>query len=120
MGAFGLPNHFMKKVKITILTPVRLDGIDREAGEVAELDESLINRWCELGYCEKFKEPDTAPVLDVDLDADVDPDQDPGPDKELESKLKPVGIGYYEMPDGSKVKGKAAALEALKTFKTGS
>jgi len=91
------------KTKILILTSVRLDGQDKEPGEKTELDESLLNKWIELGYCEVLREDDKK-LSDDESKKDNPP------------KLKHLGGGYYDMPDGSKVHGKEAALEALKTF----
>ena len=46
---------------------------------------------------------------DVGADPDADPDQDPS--------LKHVGGGYYELPNGTKVRGKEAAVAALAELK---
>lgn len=40
------------------------------------------------------------------------------PEGEAENELKHVGGGYYELPNGEKVKGKEKALEALAELKT--
>lgn len=37
-------------------------------------------------------------------------------DDELDERLKHVGGGYYELPNGEKVRGRPNAIEALKTL----
>jgi hypothetical protein len=46
-------------------------------------------------------------------DGDLPPDPAPPVDDDLLSKAKPLGGGYYELPDGSKVRGRAAVEKAL-------
>jgi hypothetical protein len=141
----------MEKTKILILQPVRLDGQDREPGETAELDNSLLDRWRSLGYCEVYNEvsgqsgarlPNGDQTRDGQLSGEGQTGNDQLQDggqagagqlvvsdqtgdghtegREDHPELKHLGGGYYEMPDGSKVRGKEEAIEALKAFKQSS
>lgn len=99
----------MEKVQVEILSDgLRLDGIDLKAGETVILPKYLLNAWKEKGYC-KEKEDETKPP--------VEPPKNPEPPKEPE--LNHVGGGYYLLPNGEKVHGKAAAIEAMKALKGG-
>lgn len=93
------------KIKILILAPVRLDGIDREPGEDAELDESLLNRWIELGYCKEIEKNDSIPPKQEQDKGSIFP--------------KHKGFGVYELSNGEEVKGKGAASEAQNALKVG-
>ncbi len=97
----------MKNIEIETLQEVRLNGIDIGAGEVVEVEETLASTWFKHGLArlpekEKSKENDKKPI-------NTTPDNQ----EDIQKKLKPSGIGYYELPNGEKIKGKKAAMEAL-------
>lgn len=65
-----------------------------------------------LGYIQ-FDGPKTGQSQDSDPgNGGAVPNSDAGQDQD--PRMKHVGGGYYELPDGTKVQGKEAALEALK------
>lgn len=101
------------KIKVEILTDgVRLDGVERSLGDVVDLPHDLLAIWEEKGYCRIKK--DETPIGPTILSND--PPKDPPKDPPIEPELKHLGGGYYELPNGDKVKGKEAALEALKAL----
>lgn len=93
----------MKRIKVELIQDgLRLEGINRNKGDIVDLPQGLLVLWKEKGYCkEKEEEPPTPP----------EPPQEP--------ELNHVGGGYYLLPNGEKIKGKEAALEALKALKGG-
>lgn len=97
----------MKNIEIETLQEVRLNGIDISAGEVVEVEEALASTWFKHGLArlpekDKSNENDKKPI-------NINPDSK----DDMKNKLKPAGIGYYELPNGEKIKGKKAAMEAL-------
>lgn len=112
----------MDKVKVEILTDgVRLDGVDRTAGEIVDLPQSLLAIWQEKGYCSLVKEelhsqqkdPAEPPASSEEKSELKEPQEPPKPE------LNHVGGGYYLLPNGEKVHGKEAAIKAINALKGG-
>ena len=85
-------------MKVKTLKPARLNGKDLSIGEIVEIPDDLAKVWCSpqwgLATTELDEQPETtAPPTD--------------------EYPKHVGGGYYILPDGSKVHGKQAALDAM-------
>ena len=70
-------------------------------GDELELDDELANTWDTVGHCKILSSESEDPELTEE-------------DLELGEELINLGGGWYELPDGQKIKGKTAALEALK------
>jgi hypothetical protein len=87
---------------------VRLNGIDINAGEVVEVEETLASTWINFGLAK--------PPVKSKLD---EPNQTDNNSDDLQDKLKHVGGGYYELPNGEKIRGKEVAMEALKALEKG-
>jgi hypothetical protein len=106
------PLTFTMKVEI-IKSDTRLNGNFVEVGEIVEIDENLFKTWQSKGIAQipsmeitSDKQSETGGVTQDNLD-------------DLKDKMKHVGGGYYELPNGEKVKGKEAAIEALKVLEGG-
>ena len=70
-------------------------------GDELELDDELANTWDTVGHCKILSSESEDPELTEE-------------DLELGEELINLGGGWYELPDGQKIKGKTAALETLK------
>ena len=136
-------------MKVLTLKPVRLNGKDEPAGKAVEIPDDLAKIWCNppwnLATTELREEipEETPPIIGVDLakgeditvadgsfipkddqpDEDAEPEPDPVPDPDDDQPEdefpKHVGGGYYILPDGSKIHGKQAALDALAELSRG-
>ena len=94
-------------MKVLTLKPVRLNGKDEPEGKVLEIPDDLARIWCNppwnLATMELLK-PKESPESE-------------SKDEQTENEYpKPLGGGYYLLPDGSKVRGKDEALKAMTKF----
>lgn len=80
-----------------MLTSIAGHYFSYSPGEVVELDTQKAKKWIEAGIASPQKA--TRPPGEVAVK--------PSP--------KHVGGGYFELPDGRRVKGKEAAIEAMET-----
>ena len=93
-------------MKVLTLKPVRLNGKDESEGKVVEIPDDLAKIWCN-------------PPWNLATTELQKPDPKPEPDQPEDEFPKHVGGGYYILPDGSKVHGKQAALDALAELNEG-
>ncbi|MCZ8518879.1 hypothetical protein [Paenibacillus caseinilyticus] len=59
------------------------------------------------------QEPQEPKEAAANADADGDDDADADKDDELDPRLQHVGGGWYDLPNGERVRGKEAAAKAL-------
>ncbi len=104
----------MERVKVLTKQDVRLDGQDVPAGTTVSIDKSLFNDWITLNLAEEVK--GEQPPAENKSPEDNKP---PTNDADDESLLKHIGGGYYQLPNGEKVRGKNEAIEAIKALKGG-
>ena len=79
-------------------------------GDVMEVTEEVEASWVENGIAKAFKPPEQKVIEHVNEPAEEEPAEEP---KE-EAKLESLGGGWYLLPNGEKVHGKAEAQEAFK------
>ncbi|MBO8183768.1 MAG: hypothetical protein H0Z28_13430 [Archaeoglobus sp.] len=93
-------------MKVQVIRPARLNGVDIEPGKIVDLDNQLANNWIRLGFGKPIGKGKAAEPNDSEKAT--------GEDTEWP---KPLGAGWYQLPNGEKVQGKKKAIEAVKELK---
>jgi hypothetical protein len=94
------------------------DGIqvnEYKKGEEYDLPSSLAQVFLDEGWAEEVKESKKPGPEQNKVDSG--PNENKSESDDLEKELVHVGGGYYELPNGEKVKGKENALEELRALK---
>ncbi|MDB5053144.1 MAG: hypothetical protein JWM44_1194 [Bacilli bacterium] len=102
----------MKFVKVETLKPVRLNGSDIEAGELIDLEESLLTIWLLHGNA-KIPDKTKSGSKNSSKNA-INPEV---VITELPVDLVPLEDDFFQLPNGDKVQGKTEALAAYEALK---
>ncbi len=99
-------------MKIKILTSLAGINFSYSVGQIAEVDDKTAIHWVKAGLAE----PVDAKQFE---NAVIEPPENAALKAAKDKYPKHIGGGWYELPNGEKVKGKDEALEAMAKLEKG-